>query len=179
MISRLWAPWRIKYIKGKRNGRCVFCKLDRRYVIERSKHAFSILNIFPYNPGHVMVVPKRHIRQLGQLGADELLDLFQLVERTRMLMERALHPQGFNVGINLGKFAGAGLWRHLHVHIVPRWLGDSNFMPVISGTKIISASLDSVARHLTQTARQHPDLLTSASSSSKPTRRAKNIRGAG
>lgn len=162
MQNRIWAPWRIKYVTGKRSKRCVFCGPTKKYVVERSKYSFSILNIFPYNPGHLMVVPKRHVRGLHQLSNDEILDLFLLVERTRKLLEHAIKPQGFNIGLNLGKYAGAGIWQHLHVHIVPRWLGDTNCMPIIANTKVISASLDGLTELLSKTARRYPEKLTSA-----------------
>lgn len=156
MTERIWAPWRVKYVTGKRKPGCVFCKTDPRRIVERSQHSFIILNIFPYNPGHIMIVPKRHIRDLNQLRGDEWLDLFQMVERGRFLLERSIKPQGYNIGINLGKFAGAGIWNHLHIHIVPRWLGDTNCMPVIAGTKIISVSLDSLSKILRKTAAKYP-----------------------
>src|SRR3989338_227959 len=117
MAQRTWAPWRIKYVTGKRKPGCVFCRREARHVIESSKHSYVILNIFPYNPGHVMVVPKRHIRNLSQLKGEEWPDLFRMVERSRFILEKSIKPQGYNIGINLGKFAGAGIWNHIHIHV--------------------------------------------------------------
>ncbi len=156
MVQRIWAPWRVTYVTGKRKKGCVFCQKDSRHVIEASLHSYIILNIFPYNPGHVMVLPKRHVRNLSQLKYEEMCDLFQTVERARFLLEKSVKPQGFNIGMNLGKFAGAGIWKHIHVHVVPRWLGDTNCMPIIAGTKIISASLNSLAKLLRVTAKKFP-----------------------
>lgn len=156
MFQRIWAPWRIKYVVGKRKPGCVFCRRDSRHVIEVSDHSYIILNIFPYNPGHVMVVPKRHIRNLSQLRENEWLDLFRMVERARLLLEKSIKPQGYNIGANLGRFAGAGIWDHLHIHVVPRWLGDTNCMPVISRTKIMSVSLSALTKMLRKTASRLP-----------------------
>lgn len=108
-----------------------------------------------------MVIPKRHVRDLKQLSQNEMIDLFQLLTRTQNLLERAIKPQGFNIGVNLGKFSGAGIWGHLHIHIVPRWLGDTNFMPVIAGTKIISVSLKTLRETLHASAKKFPSSLTS------------------
>ena len=150
-MDRLWAPWRINYIKAKQKKGCIFCqaaKFKRDYVIFRSRHAIAMLNIFPYNNGHVMVSPIRHIRDLGELNESEILDVFGTLNETKKLLEKALKPQGFNIGINLASSAGAGITNHLHIHIVPRWAGDTNFMPVTANTKVISQSLDELYRQL-------------------------------
>ncbi len=107
-----------------------------------------MLNIFPYNNGHVMVAPLRHVRNLGNLTDVETLDLFSAVTRAQKLIDKILKPQGYNIGINLGRASGAGVPGHLHIHIVPRWVGDVNFMPVATGTKVISQSLDELHKLL-------------------------------
>ena len=150
-MNRLWAPWRKKYVthKVKVKG-CLFCNALRskndksNFVVSRSRHSFSMLNLYPYNNGHVMVVPVRHVDDLDKLNGAELLDLTQHLVRVKKLLKQTLKPEGFNIGINLGRGAGAGITSHVHIHIVPRWVGDNNFMPVLSSTKIISDSLESL-----------------------------------
>lgn len=148
-ISLLWAPWRSVYIERhlrKKTG-CIFCralreKRDRNnHIVKRSRHAFAVLNRYPYTNGHVMIVPNRHIAELKDLTDPERLDLLGLQDQVIELLKEILRPDGFNLGLNLGRAAGAGVLGHVHVHIVPRWIGDTNCMPVISGTKVISQSL--------------------------------------
>ena len=151
-MDKLWAPWRVKYIRGKKEKGCIFCKALRKqsgdYVIFKTPQAIAMLNIFPYNNGHMMVSPVRHINRLEQLTEEEALGLFNAVKKAQKLLTKVLKPQGFNIGLNLSRAAGAGITGHLHIHIVPRWVGDTNFMPTLSGTKIISQSLDELAKLL-------------------------------
>jgi ATP adenylyltransferase len=142
----LWAPWRIEYITGPKDERCIFCEPDPAHVIERGERCFTILNTFPYAPGHVMVAPTRHLGDLERLGDDELMELMQLARRTIGGLKAAMSPDGFNVGFNLGKVAGAGIADHLHLHVVPRWDGDNNFMPVLADTHVIPQALEA-AKH--------------------------------
>jgi len=136
-LNRLWAPWRIKYVSNPNKKGCIFCKAFKErkdysnLVILRSKYCFVILNIYPYNNGHMMVVPNRHIKDLEKLSRDEVLDLTATMIKTKNIIKDILRPDGFNIGINIGKVAGAGVKSHLHIHIVPRWNGDTNFMPVV------------------------------------------------
>lgn len=145
---RLWAPWRIEYIVGPRKGGCIFCdalkNMGKSYVLYRSERAFVVMNIFPYNNGHLMVAPVRHIGELTELTTEELMEVGRLVQASVEILRKVMHPHGFNIGINVGKVAGAGVVDHVHVHVVPRWLGDTNFMPVIGDTKVISVALDRV-----------------------------------
>ena len=147
-MDNLWAPWRIKYIQAKKNNGCIFCQKPRQkkdrinFIVKRGKFVFSILNIFPYNNGHILIAPYRHIDSLEKLNSDELIEMFELINHTTKRIKSKLKAQGFNIGFNIGKAAGAGIDKHLHVHIVPRWEADTNFMPVLSGTKIISQSLE-------------------------------------
>jgi ATP adenylyltransferase len=151
----IWAPWRYKYFLSFPSKGCLFCKIKNakkdkaNRIVQRTKHAFSVLNIFPYNNGHLMVAPFRHLKDLNELNQEELLDLMNLVRESCNLIRQALNPEGFNIGINIGKIAGAGIPGHLHIHIVPRWRGDTNFMPVVAHTKIVSQSLDSLYKALT------------------------------
>ena len=146
-MNKLWAPWRMKYVSNTNKKGCIFCKAFKErkdsanFVILRSGYCFAILNIYPYNNGHTMIVPNRHIKNIEELSKDEAADLFETTVKIKGIIEDTLHPEGFNVGINIGKVSGAGIDSHLHIHIVPRWNGDTNFMPVISNTKVISQSL--------------------------------------
>lgn len=157
-IDRLWAPWRIKYITAapKQKG-CLFCINSKsknsvrgaeNHVIFRSEHSFCILNKFPYNNGHLMVSPVRHIKELSQLNEKEMLDLFKSLNTAKSLLDAVLKPDGYNIGINMSNVAGAGIPGHLHIHIVPRWRGDTNFMPVIYNTRVISQSLNELNKKL-------------------------------
>ncbi len=147
-MDRLWAPWRMEYIKMERKNGCIFCekpqenKDDKNFILYRGKTAFVILNIFPYNNGHLMVAPYEHIANLEELQDDTLLEISHLLQKMIIVLKKAMSPHGFNVGMNLGETAGAGIPGHLHWHIVPRWNGDTNFMPVISNTKVIVQSLE-------------------------------------
>ena len=117
-------------------------------MLNRSKHSFAVLNLFPYNNGHLMVAPNRHVKSFEQLTELELSDLIALMNQAVVRLRRLMKPQGINIGINLGRIAGAGLPGHLHIHIVPRWSADTNFMPVLGKTKVISESLKSVHKRL-------------------------------
>lgn len=147
MMDKLWAPWRINYIRGKKPKGCIFCR-HKDYLLFKTPHAIAMLNIFPYNNGHIMVAPLRHVARLDKLRDEEALDLFRAVKRAQALLDKVVKPEGYNLGINSGKIAGAGFPGHLHIHIVPRWAGDTNFMPTVFATKIISESLDSLYRKL-------------------------------
>ncbi len=157
-MDKLWAPWRKAYILNKPAKKCFICGINRNsrkdaknFVLKRTSHSFSVLNLYPYNPGHLMIVPKRHVKDLTYLDDSELLDLFRLLSDMTKLITKSLKPKGINIGINLGKTAGAGLPGHVHVHLVPRWIGDSNFMPVIAKTKVLSESLASVYKRIMKT----------------------------
>jgi len=147
-MDKLWAPWRAKFIMSKKRGRCIFCHADTSFIIRKSKFSFAMLNIYPYNNGHIMVSPYRHVRDLTGLNNSELLDLIKTTRDVQQLLEEKLHPDGFNIGVNIGDAGGAG-YKHLHIHIVPRWRGDTNFMPIIYETKIISQSLKEMHNLLT------------------------------
>ena len=152
-MDKLWAPWRINYVSGvKKSKGCIFClakrSLKRDYVIFKTRFSIVMLNIYPYNNGHILIAPLRHIRDISQMQEAEILDLFKCLNKTKSLLQKVLKPQGYNVGLNLTRVAGAGIAGHLHLHIVPRWVGDTNFMPVLFGAKIISQSLDQLAKKL-------------------------------
>lgn len=149
-MNRLWAPWRSKYIYLRKNKRCIFCgkktaRMGKKsYIIARSGHAFSMLNLYPYNNGHVMIAPFRHVKSLELLNSAELSDMIGLLNRTKRILDARLRPDGYNIGLNVGRIAGAGFAGHVHIHIVPRWKGDTNFMPVTAGSKVVSESLEAM-----------------------------------
>ena len=154
-MDSLWAPWRNAYIKAKPKKKCLLCLVSKKQstneknlILKKTKHSFSILNHYPYNNAHVMVSPLKHVKSLELLNDNEILDMLKLVNYTKIKIEKLLKPEGFNIGINLGRIAGAGIPNHVHIHIVPRWGGDTNFMPVISNTKVISSSLREVYKIL-------------------------------
>ncbi len=150
-MNKLWAPWRMKYITEsvvKQPEGCIFCTKPKEscdkenLILYRGEHAFVMMNAFPYNNGHLMVVPRRHLSELSGLGRDEHAELSEMLRVAVGLLGAAYKAQGYNVGINLGQVAGAGIADHLHWHVVPRWNGDTNFMPVLGDTKVISQSLE-------------------------------------
>jgi ATP adenylyltransferase len=143
-MEQLWAPWRMELVsKGELPPGCIFCELPKaaddrgNLVLGRSPRTFAILNKFPYNNGHLMVVPRRHTAELHDLAADEFGELQAQLRIALSIVQRAYGPHGANIGMNLGRVAGAGIADHLHWHIVPRWNGDTNFMPVLSETKVM------------------------------------------
>jgi ATP adenylyltransferase len=138
----LWAPWRIEYITGPKGEQCIFCDPDPAHLVERGERCVALLNAFPYAPGHVMIAPIRHVAALDDLDEGELLELMALARRMVRALETAMSPDGFNVGLNLGKVAGAGIADHLHLHVVPRWEGDNNFMPLLADTHVIPQALE-------------------------------------
>ena len=153
-MERIWAPWRIEYIEKPKEGACILCQKPREsndeanFILYRGQNNFAILNAFPYNPGHLMVAPYRHIANLQDLTDDEVKEHLDVVKRAVKLLTEALKPAGFNIGLNIGKVAGAGIEYHLHTHIVPRWQGDVNFMPVLSNTRVISEALAATYKRL-------------------------------
>jgi ATP adenylyltransferase len=147
-MNRIWASWRNQYIKNiSRQEGCFFCTMiqeaedERNLILRRFHHVFIVLNKFPYTNGHLMVVPYLHMANLGQLSSEANAELIMMTKNAVEWLKDALHPEGFNIGMNLGKAAGAGLEDHLHMHIVPRWTGDSNFMSTLAETRVISESL--------------------------------------
>lgn len=162
-MDRIWAPWRKQYVSKDKGGTCIFCEKPKErddkknYIISRRKFSFSVLNIFPYNNGHMMVAPYRHIKDLNGLSHEETMELMDLLKESCRLLDEALAPTGYNIGINMGKAAGAGYPEHIHIHIVPRWAGDTNFMPATSGTKVIPESLDALYERLIKYAEEKKD----------------------
>jgi ATP adenylyltransferase len=150
---RIWAPWRLKYVKGASDdsgGECIFCEFSSQgpehdaenLIVHRGERCFVILNKFPYTNGHLMVAPFEHIATLPELDADTSAEMMALAQRSMKLVEATYSPQGYNVGVNQGRVAGAGIEHHIHMHVVPRWGGDTNFMPVLADTRVMPQSLE-------------------------------------
>ena len=150
-MERLWAPWRMRYIEGADSAEsCIFCakpaeeKDTENLILWRGELTFIILNAYPYSNGHLMVTPYTHTANLDELSDDEMLEMMATTRRSVNLLKEALKPDGFNIGINMGRVAGAGIADHVHIHVVPRWSGDTNFMPVLADTRVIPESLNVV-----------------------------------
>jgi len=139
-MKSIYAPWRMAYIKSEKVEGCVFCKesvRDERYVLLEGKTAFVMLNAYPYTNGHLMIIPFRHLGSLEDLLPEERIEIFALMDISVRVLKEAMNPDGFNIGINLGRAAGAGIDDHIHVHVVPRWSGDTNFMSVVGDIRVI------------------------------------------
>jgi ATP adenylyltransferase len=153
-MDRLWSPWRLAYVTAAQtpSTSCVFCDAVENaaegLVLYRGRYCFVILNLYPYNNGHLMVAPNRHVNTLTSLIAEERAELMGMARWAEMALAEAYRPQGINVGINLGKAAGAGIEDHLHVHLVPRWAGDTNFMTAVAETRVLPEALEQTAARL-------------------------------
>src|SRR5436309_11707707 len=154
-MDRLWTPWRLPYVtrSSSRVDGCIFCDALERIdgeplVVHRGHRCFVILNKYPYNNGHLMIVPHRHVGRLVELSSDELIEFGALTQEAERVLTEIYSPHGFNMGLNLGKPAGAGILDHLHMHVVPRWNGDTNFMTVVGGTRVLPEELSDTAAKL-------------------------------
>lgn len=153
-MQHMWAPWRMAYLTGYPCEGCVFCQKaaehddEANLIVARRELCFITMNLYPYNNGHLMVVPYRHVASLEDLTSEELLDLMSTVNLALAALRNSMSPAGFNIGVNLGKAAGAGIDSHVHVHVVPRWAGDTNFMPVVADVRVVPESLVDTRRKL-------------------------------
>lgn len=147
-MEQIWAPWRIKYIEDPKPVGCIFCTKPAEgndtanYIVWRGERAFVMLNSYPYNNGHLMVAPYIHVGELEDLEQGVLSEVMSLCQDSVRVLKSTLHPEGLNIGLNLGAVAGAGVKDHLHVHVVPRWAGDTNFMPVLTDVRVIPQALE-------------------------------------
>jgi len=161
-MEKLWTPWRMGYVGGAREAGCIFCDKpaaddDRaNLILHRGQHAFVIMNLYPYNTGHVMIVPYAHVSTLATLPAAALAEMTTLLPWITALLERILRPVGFNVGLNIGDVAGAGIAAHLHMHVVPRWVGDANFMPILANTTVMPELIPITQAKLLAEIARHP-----------------------
>ncbi|MGD8787624.1 MAG: HIT domain-containing protein, partial [Phycisphaerales bacterium] len=161
--KNLWAPWRIKYVQGlDKSCDCFICHNlqnphddSKNLVLWRTEKSIVILNRFPYNNGHLLIAPTRHIGELDKVSEEEMLEMFKVVRESQKALSLAIKPHGFNVGMNLGRCSGAGLPGHLHIHVVPRWDGDTSFINVCSDTDVISQSLTELFEMLKQISKEH------------------------
>jgi len=146
-MNRIWSPWRMEYIQGEKPEGCIFCDKPQEQgdlenlILYRGTHCYVMLNRYPYNNGHLMVIPYQHVDTPRHLPPEALAEMMTLVNTSLEVLEEAMHPDGYNVGMNLGASAGAGIKDHVHMHVVPRWTGDTSFMPVIGDTRVIVESL--------------------------------------
>ena len=153
-MKRLWSPWRLEYILSEKSAGCIFCEKiaenndQANYILHRGEKCYVMLNLYPYNNGHLMVIPYQHVPSPEQLEEDVLTEMMLMVSKGLQALRRAMNPDGFNVGINVGKAAGAGLEEHVHIHVVPRWKADTNFMPVFSHTRVIPELMDDTYQKL-------------------------------
>ncbi len=153
-MERLWSPWRLAYVTGTSDAQgCVFCEAlasesAAPLVLFRGDACYVILNLYPYNNGHLMIVPNRHVASLAECSRAELGEMMELTRRAEIALSEAYHPQGMNIGINLGRSAGAGVVDHVHIHAVPRWTGDTNFISVIGQVRVLPEELEETARRL-------------------------------
>lgn len=150
-MEHLWAPWRMKYIKetvGEGGKECVLCQKpketedEKNLVVFRGKHNYIMLNAYPYNSGHLMIVPYEHTAKLEELPPEVRAEHIELIAKAMTALREAYNPDGFNMGMNVGRVAGAGIDKHIHTHVVPRWSGDCNFMPVVGDTKVVNEALN-------------------------------------
>lgn len=160
-MKHMWSPWRSAYLetfkkpkKKPAHGRSIFTSAlrakddDKHFIVWRGKRCFIIMNLYPYNSGHLMIVPYRQTANIQDLTAEEFAEIMQVSQRAMRALDRVMKPQGYNFGANIGRAAGAGVDEHIHFHIVPRWNGDTNFMPVLTGTKVISEDMKTTLRKL-------------------------------
>jgi len=143
-MKTMWAPWRMEYILGEKEDGCVFCKAAENHdglTLENNSVTMVVLNKFPYINGHLLVAPVRHVSELSELNQEEMTKLMATIERSIGILKRVMNPEGFNVGLNLGKVAGAGVEAHLHFHVVPRWVGDVNALAVFGEVRVVSEHL--------------------------------------
>ena len=146
-MKHVWAPWRMEYIQMEKVEGCILCEKPRQdsdavnYILYRGGKNFVMMNAYPYNPGHLMIAPYRHLATLEELTKEELHEHFDIVSRSIKVLRQVFHPGGFNLGMNIGKISGAGIEDHVHTHIVPRWQGDTNYMTVISDVRVVPEAL--------------------------------------
>lgn len=167
-MDKLWSPWRSKYIESFKPGNskdddsCLFCRIsgeDRdkeNFLVHRSKKSFIIMNLYPYNSGHLMIVPFAHAGSLSELDAETNSDIMNMLNLGCEILNDSIYPHGFNIGANLGRVSGAGVENHIHFHIVPRWNGDTNFMPVFNDVKVVSEAMEDTYQKLTAALSKKP-----------------------
>ena len=153
-MENLYSPWRIDYILQESEDGCIFCKKPKEnddknlLILKRGEYTYIIMNLYPYNNAHLMIVPYRHISKFSELRDEELLEMLKMIQLSEKILTKVYHPDGFNIGMNLGEVAGAGVADHLHIHIVPRWLGDTNFISTIGQTRVMPERIENTYKKL-------------------------------
>ena len=161
-MRQLWAPWRMTYVGGAAKPGCIFCvkasesQDEENLILVRGQTCFALMNLFPYNSGHLMIAPYAHVPSIQQMSVESLTEMMTLAQRLLTALQQALGPQGFNLGINQGEVAGAGIADHAHLHIVPRWSGDTNFMPVLADVKVMPEFLESTYHKIRERLQEPP-----------------------
>ena len=156
-MDYLWTPWRYAYVStAEKASGCVFCELvklgddEKAHIVYRGKHCFVVLNAFPYTPGHVMIVPYQHLDELRKLPQEAANEMMALSQRMESVLRELYHPDGINLGMNIGKAAGAGIAGHIHMHVLPRWVADANFLSVVGETRILPETLDQTWKRMSE-----------------------------
>jgi len=153
-MKQIWAPWRMEYIRMEKPTNCILCDKPKEdndhinHILYRGKYNFVMMNNFPYNPGHLLIAPYRHVAGLEELKLTEMHEHTDITQKCIRVLQQCFNPNGFNIGVNMGKVAGAGIADHVHSHIVPRWQGDTNFMPVIGDIRVIPEAVDETYHQL-------------------------------
>lgn len=157
-MDTLFAPWRMEYLVGEKVDGCIFCKCSVRcdeFVLYEGKNVFVMMNKYPYVNGHLMIIPNRHVGKYEELSQVERIEMFNLLETALKALRESLNPSGFNVGMNIGKAAGAGVEEHIHLHVIPRWEGDTNFMSVVGSVRVIPEDVETTAAKLAPLFKKH------------------------
>ncbi len=153
-MKHLWSPWRMRYINEFKKDGCVFCAAlqqedgSENLIVARGERAFVIMNAYPYTSGHLMVLPYQHAPDLSDLDSETRAEMFELVTKASQVLREIYSPEGFNIGINMGEAAGAGIEEHIHIHVVPRWMGDTNFMTAVGQTRVLPEALEETFRRV-------------------------------
>jgi len=148
-MDHLWSPWRYRYVAKKGPEECIFCA-EREYVLHRAEHNYVLLNLYPYTSGHLMIAPYKHVATLTDSDPQALEEMMRLARRAEIALGKVYNPKGFNVGLNIGEAAGAGVAGHIHMHVLPRWPGDVNFMTAIGETRVLPEDLDTTFKRLAE-----------------------------
>lgn len=153
-MDRIWSPWRYRYVSQQSSEGCIFCAKivenndPGNYILHRAEHNFVLLNLYPYTTGHLMIAPYEHVPTLAESGPAALKEMMMLAQRAEIALKKVYNPRGFNVGLNIGEAAGAGVAGHIHMHVLPRWTADANFMTTIGETRVLPEDLETTYRRL-------------------------------
>ncbi|HVO96644.1 MAG TPA: HIT domain-containing protein [Bryobacteraceae bacterium] len=147
-MEHIWSPWRYRYVSKERSDECIFCAKKSEYILHRAEHNFVLLNLYPYTSGHLMIAPYQHVATLAESGPAALKEMMLLAQRAEIALKKVYNAAGFNMGLNIGEAAGAGVAGHIHMHVLPRWPGDANFMTTIAETRVLPEDLETTYKRL-------------------------------